>query len=121
MQVGVRVHERTPVTRFGAGSPAIAETPSGTVRSGSAVIALNAWAARWKRFRRAITVRGSYIVMTAPAPDRLKEIGWTNGAGSDRLSGRAALRADDPRRAHRVRHRRHAAEPRPFDRPEVRL
>ncbi len=81
MEMGVRVHEQTPVTRFGSGSPTVTETPSGTVRAGAAVIALNAWAAHWKRFRRAITVRGSYIVMTAPAPELLKDIGWTNGAG----------------------------------------
>ncbi|HEY7762982.1 MAG TPA: FAD-binding oxidoreductase, partial [Actinomycetota bacterium] len=55
--------------------------PGGTVRSGAAVIALNAWAAHWKRFRRAITVRGSYIVLTAPAPERLDKIGWTSGTG----------------------------------------
>jgi len=81
MEMGVRVHEHTPVTRFGAGSPSVAETPAGTVRSGATVIALNAWAAHWKRFRRAITVRGSYIVLTAAAPERIEEIGWTNGAG----------------------------------------
>ena len=81
MEMGVRVHERTPVTRFGVGSPSVAETPAGTVRAGAAVIALNAWVARWKRFRRVITVRGSYIVLTAPAPERIEEIGWTNGAG----------------------------------------
>ncbi len=81
MEMGVRVHERSPVNRFGEGSPSVAETPSGRVRAGAAVIALNAWASHWKRFHRAITVRGSYIVLTAPAPDRLKEIGWTNGAG----------------------------------------
>jgi glycine/D-amino acid oxidase-like deaminating enzyme len=81
MEMGVRVYEHTPVTRFGAGSPSVAETPGGSVRSGAAVIALNAWAAHWKRFRRAITVRGSYIVLTAPAPERLEEIGWTSGTG----------------------------------------
>jgi hypothetical protein len=42
---------------------------------------MNAWAQHWKRFRRAITVRGSYIVMTEPAPDLLAEIGWTDGMG----------------------------------------
>ena len=59
----------------------MAETPGGTVTAGAAVIAVNAWASHWKRFRRAITVRGSYIVLTAPAPERLKEIGWTDGTG----------------------------------------
>jgi glycine/D-amino acid oxidase-like deaminating enzyme len=81
MESGVRIHEQTPVTRFGAGSPTVAETPSGTVRAGAAVIALNAWAASWKRFRRIITVRGSYIVLTKPSPERIEELGWNNGIG----------------------------------------
>jgi len=81
LERGVRIHEGTPVTRFGAGSPAVAETPGGTVRAAQAVVALNAWAAHWKRFRRSLTVRGSYIVLTAPAPERLEEIGWTDGMG----------------------------------------
>lgn len=81
LQMGVRIFEGTAVTRFGAGSPSRAETPGGTVKAGAAVLALNAWAARWKRFRRAIVVRGSYIVLTAPAPDKLEAIGWTDGTG----------------------------------------
>jgi glycine/D-amino acid oxidase-like deaminating enzyme len=78
---GVRIYEVTPVTRFGAGSPVVAETPRGTVRAGAGVVAINAWAQHWKRFRRSITVRGSYIVMTEPAPERLEAIGWTGGEG----------------------------------------
>jgi glycine/D-amino acid oxidase-like deaminating enzyme len=81
LELGVRIHEATPVTRFGAGTPCVAETPGGTVTAGAAVLAMNAWASHWKRFRRAITVRGSYIVLTAPAPERLEAIGWTNGMG----------------------------------------
>lgn len=81
MARGVRIHEGTPVSRFGDGDPVIAETPGGAVRAGTAVLAMNAWAQHWKRFRRAITVRGSYIVLTAPAPEKLEEIGWTDGMG----------------------------------------
>jgi glycine/D-amino acid oxidase-like deaminating enzyme len=81
MERGVRFFEDTPVTRFGAGNPALAETPGGTVRAGAAVVALNAWASHWKRFRRSVVVRGSYIVLTAPAPEKLEEIGWTDGSG----------------------------------------
>ncbi len=44
-------------------------------------MALNAWAAHWKRFRRLLTVRGSYIALTAPAPEKLEELRWTNGMG----------------------------------------
>ncbi len=78
---GVRIYEQTPVTRFGAGAPVITETPGGRVTAGAGVLALNAWAQHWKRFKRAITVRGSYIVLTEPAPDLLAETGWTDGMG----------------------------------------
>ena len=76
---GVRIHEGTPVTRFGSGRPAIAETPGGAVRAGEAVIALGAWATWWKAFHPYLTVRGSYMVITAPAPEELAAIGWTGG------------------------------------------
>jgi glycine/D-amino acid oxidase-like deaminating enzyme len=90
---GVRIHEGTHVARFGSGEPAVAETPRGTVRAGAAVIAVNAWAQHWRRFKRAITVRGSYIVMTAPAPDLLAATNWTNGLGvSDHRSAIHYLR-----------------------------
>lgn len=81
LERGVRIHEGSPVTRFGAGSTTVAETPGGTVRAGAAVVALNAWAARWRRFRRLLTVRGSTIALTAPAPEKLEALGWTNGMG----------------------------------------
>lgn len=81
MERGVRVFEDTPVARFGAGDPALVETPVGTIRAGTAVIALNAWAHHWKRFRRTMVVRGSYIALTAPAPTELEAIGWTDGSG----------------------------------------
>jgi glycine/D-amino acid oxidase-like deaminating enzyme len=81
LERGVRIFEDTPVTRFGAGEPAVVETPGGTIRAGAAVLALNAWAHHWKRFRRTVVVRGSYIVLTAPAAMELEAIGWTDGSG----------------------------------------
>ena len=98
LERGVRIHERTPVTRFGVGgrhdaggrsidtgagrgAPAVAESPRGSVRAGAAVIALNAWASSWRRFRRLLTVRGTYIVLTASVPEELERIGWTGGEG----------------------------------------
>jgi glycine/D-amino acid oxidase-like deaminating enzyme len=81
LERGVRIFEDATVTRFGVGDPALAETTGGTVRAGAAVVALNAWATHWKRFRRSVVVRGSYIVLTEPAPGKLKEIGWTDGSG----------------------------------------
>ncbi len=79
LERGVRIFESTPVLRFGAGRPAVAETPQGSVRAGQAVIALNAWASAWRRFRRVLMIRGSYIVLTAPAPKELERMGWIAG------------------------------------------
>lgn len=76
---GVRIHEGTPVLRFRASRPVLVETPGGEVRAAEAVIGLGAWATWLRPFSRYLTVRGSYIVVTAPAPERLGELGWTGG------------------------------------------
>jgi len=76
---GVRIFESTPVTRFRASSPVVAETPGGVVTADEAVIGLGAWATWWKTFKPRTTVRGSYMVVTEPAPDRLGELGWMGG------------------------------------------
>ena len=81
LERGVRVYERTPAARFGSGDTVVVETPGGRVRAGSAVIGLNAWAVHWKAFRRLISVRGSYIVLTEPAPEKLEQINWTDFSG----------------------------------------
>jgi glycine/D-amino acid oxidase-like deaminating enzyme len=47
-QRGVRVHERTPVSRFSARPRVIAETPGGTVRARRAILGVNAWAVAWR-------------------------------------------------------------------------
>jgi glycine/D-amino acid oxidase-like deaminating enzyme len=79
LERGVRILEGTPVARFHAGSPTVAETPGGTVRAGRAILGVNAWAVAWRAFRRRLMLRGTYIVVTAPAPERLERIGWTGG------------------------------------------
>ena len=76
---GVTIHESTPVTRLDAGPPAVAITPTGSVRAPRAVLALNAWAVGWPQLRRRLVAWSSYIVLTAPAPEKLAEIGWTGG------------------------------------------
>jgi len=76
---GVRIHEGTPVMRIGFRRPVVVETPGGSVRAPEAVIGLGAWATSWKAFKPVLTVRGSYMVVTAPAPDKIDEIGWHGG------------------------------------------
>jgi glycine/D-amino acid oxidase-like deaminating enzyme len=75
---GVRIFEHTPVTRFRADPPE-ARTPAGTVRAREAVVALGPWGIHWKEIRSSVAVRGSYMVITEPAPELLEEISWTGG------------------------------------------
>ena len=79
LERGVNIHEGTPVTRLEAGPPVLAITPNGSVRAPRAVLALNAWAVGWPQLRRRLVAWSSYIVLTAPAPEKLTEIGWTGG------------------------------------------
>lgn len=52
-----------------------------TVRATNVVVATNAAAAEWRPVRGRLTVFGSYVVLTEPVPDLLREIGWTDGLG----------------------------------------
>lgn len=77
MERGVRVFEATPVTRLHPGRVLRAQTPHGWVRTGQAVLAINAWAAGWPVLRRRVLAWGSYIALTEPVPALLEEMGWT--------------------------------------------
>mgnify|MGYP006268091289 CR=1 FL=1 len=79
LERGVRIFEGTPVDHLEPGPPAVATTPAGSVRAREVVLGVNAWAGTWRPFRRHLAVRGSYMVMTEPAPERLAEINWTRG------------------------------------------
>jgi glycine/D-amino acid oxidase-like deaminating enzyme len=76
LERGVTIHEGTPVTRLD-GTAAI--TPRGVVRASQAVLAVNAWGIGWPQLNRRLVAWSSYIVLTAAAPDRLRDIGWTGG------------------------------------------
>jgi glycine/D-amino acid oxidase-like deaminating enzyme len=81
LELGVRIFEGTPIRRFRAGPPVEVVTDRARVRAPKAAIATGAWSSRMRPFHRAILPRGSYILVTDPAPDRLEEIGWTGGEG----------------------------------------
>jgi glycine/D-amino acid oxidase-like deaminating enzyme len=92
LERGVRIYERTRVDRLehrapgshGSGrSGVVAVTDTGTVRAEQAVMGINAWATRWPGLRRSIVTWGSHIVLTAPAPEKLAELGWDGECISD--------------------------------------
>ena len=76
LERGVTIHEGTAVTSLDGAS---AVTAGGRVRARQAVLAVNAWGIGWPQLRRRLVAWSSYIVLTAPAPEKLAEIGWTGG------------------------------------------
>jgi glycine/D-amino acid oxidase-like deaminating enzyme len=79
LERGVRIFERTPAARLEPGATVRVDTPDGSVRAGQAILGLDSWAATWRKLRRTLVVRGSYVLLTAPAPHLVEELGWTGG------------------------------------------
>ena len=77
LQRGLRLHERTRVTRLHRDGSV--DTPTGRVRAGSAVLAVNSAAAGFPGYRLSLAVASSHIVLTEPVPEVLGELGWTGG------------------------------------------
>jgi hypothetical protein len=77
LELGVRIHEGTRVTKLDRRSPAVLHTPRGVVTADRVVIATNAWAVGLRELHTRLAIISSDIVATAPMPDRLQEIGWT--------------------------------------------
>jgi putative aminophosphonate oxidoreductase len=78
LERGVRIYERTAMIDLDR-KAGVVRTPSGAVRSGAVVLALNAWAIKIRELSRALVAVASDMVATAPMPDRLAESGWTGG------------------------------------------
>jgi glycine/D-amino acid oxidase-like deaminating enzyme len=82
---GALVHEGTRVRRLrreGSTVRVITESAAGEgeVRAGQVVLAINAWAAGWRRFRRSLVTWSSWMVRTEPIPQLIEErLGWTGG------------------------------------------
>jgi putative aminophosphonate oxidoreductase len=78
LERGVRIHERTAMIELER-EVGVVRTPSGAVRAGAVVLALNAWAIKIRELSRALVAVASDMVATAPMPDRLAESGWSGG------------------------------------------
>jgi glycine/D-amino acid oxidase-like deaminating enzyme len=76
---GAHVYEHSRVRALRAGGDVVAETEGGSVRAGSAVLAVNAATRGVKPLRHRLAVTSSHIVLTEPVPDVLEQLGWTGG------------------------------------------
>jgi len=83
-KVGVRIFERSPVTRVEEGPEIVASTPGGRVRAAKLVLGLNAYhpTARLGLLRdRAVSLK-SFILLTEPLSEaHWKSIGWAARQG----------------------------------------
>jgi glycine/D-amino acid oxidase-like deaminating enzyme len=77
LERGVRIHERTEVTKLDPDGGA--ETRVGTVRAGSVVLAANSATAGFPGYRMSLAVASSHMVLTEPVPEVVEELGWTGG------------------------------------------
>ena len=77
---GVVIHERSPVVEIVPGPTCTLRTPEGSVSAGKVVLAANAWLSAIPELRRYLYVVSSQVIATAPVPDILDRIGWTDGS-----------------------------------------
>jgi glycine/D-amino acid oxidase-like deaminating enzyme len=75
---GVRIYENSRVRRV-AGASVETDT-GGRVDAGRVVLAVNHVAGALRPFRRMVATASSHIVLTAPIPDLVERIGWTDGS-----------------------------------------
>jgi glycine/D-amino acid oxidase-like deaminating enzyme len=68
---GVRIFERTEMTRLDRGPPSVVHTTNGAVSSPVVVIAMNAWGARVRELRRRLVVISTDAFVTRPLGERL--------------------------------------------------
>jgi glycine/D-amino acid oxidase-like deaminating enzyme len=92
---GARVFERSRVRRLtprpasgdarvlaetaSRGGGVLAETASGRVRAGAAILAVGSAVRALRELRGRLTVTSSHVVLTEPVPDVIDRIGWTGG------------------------------------------
>jgi glycine/D-amino acid oxidase-like deaminating enzyme len=79
MAAGARVFEHSRARALRVGGDVVAETAGGSVRAGSAVLAVNAATRGFRPLRGRISVTSSHIVLTEPVPDVVEALGWTGG------------------------------------------
>ncbi|HCA5035429.1 TPA: FAD-dependent oxidoreductase [Acinetobacter baumannii] len=79
VELGIIIYEKTPMTRLERSERPVVHTEKGKVEANKVVIAMNAWGAQFPELRRMIMVMSSDMVATAPAKERLDELGFSGG------------------------------------------
>ena len=81
LSLGVRIFEKTAMTRLQRSSPPGVVTAQGTVTANKVVLALYGWSLAIPELRRAVMVMFTDAVMTVPVPELLESIGFHDAPG----------------------------------------
>ena len=76
---GVRIFERSPMLRLERRRPPQVHTPAGRISAERVVLTMNASSLTLPELRSAIVIVGADMAATPPVPERLAELGWTDG------------------------------------------
>lgn len=79
LENGVRIFERSPMSRLERSYPPRVHTTLGALTADKVVLAMNAWLIQVRELSRSLAVIASDMVATERIPDRLEQIGLTTG------------------------------------------
>jgi len=79
LELGVRIHERSPMTSFERGPRAVVRTRHGTIEAHTLILAMNAWSARVPELAPAIFNISSDDAASLPIPETLDAVGYRRG------------------------------------------
>lgn len=79
LELGVRIHEKSAMTRFSRSGPLTVETRRGRVTAQKLVLAMNAWSAAVPELAPALFVISSDDAVSVPMPEKLASAGYTRG------------------------------------------
>ncbi|ATP45639.1 amine oxidase [Pseudomonas putida] len=77
IEAGIRIFEQTPVQSIEPGRTVSLTSTNGRVHANAVVLASNAWAASIPELAKLVVPVNSSIVVTAPIPSKLEQMGWT--------------------------------------------
>jgi glycine/D-amino acid oxidase-like deaminating enzyme len=80
LRLGVEIYERSPMRRLDR-AHGVVYTDDGVVHARAIVLALNSWLNQASGLRRSVLPLGSYLCVTEPVPELLRELGWTSRQG----------------------------------------
>jgi glycine/D-amino acid oxidase-like deaminating enzyme len=83
LEIGVRIHENTPLLRLRRGAGGIVvSTPRGEISARKVLLATNAWAAGHRHISRRVAAIRDRILVTEPLSDeQMAKVGWRNRQG----------------------------------------